>query len=69
MSSFKSCLVSVIHCKSESVSCCEKWRYLVLTVITAESLGKHMYQPSLETYASILHSLRNKVKGLHWITI
>jgi len=63
MSSLWPCSVSVFYCKSESVSYCEKRRYLVLTVITAVSWGKLMYQPSLEIHTSL--AFTNNVKGLH----
>jgi len=53
ISSLPSCSVSVIYCKSASVCCCEKQRYLVLTVKTAVLLGKRQYQPSLKIYVSL----------------
>jgi len=55
------CSVSVIYCKSVSVSYGEKRYYWVLTVKTAILLLKHMYQPSLKIYISL--TLTNHVKG------
>jgi len=63
VSILRSCSVSVLYCKSVSVSCHEKWRNLVLTVKTAVLLGKRMYHPSLKTYASL--AFTNNVKSLY----
>ncbi len=63
MSSLRSCSVSVIYCKSESVSCHETQCYLVLTVKTTVLLGKRMYQTSLEIKGGL--AFTNNVKGLH----
>ena len=63
MSSLRSCSVSVIYCKSMSVSCCEKLHYLVLMVKTAVALGKRMHQPYLKIYVSL--AFTNNVKDIH----
>ncbi len=64
MSTLLSCYVSVNNCKSESVSCCKEVMLLVLTVKTAVSLGKHMYQSSLKIKDSL--AFTNNVKSLHY---